>query len=314
MSKIDLENMYKEMLRIRSVEERVANIYPEQEIRCPVHLSIGQEAVAVGVCSQLNDSDYVFSTHRSHAHYLAKGGSLKAMMSELYGKETGCCGGRGGSMHLTDEMKNIYAVPVVGSTIPMAVGSAFGMNLKNNAVAVVFFGEGASEEGVFYESLNYASLNKLPVIFICENNLYSVYSSLEVRQPKARNNIDIAIAHGMEGVSVNGNKVSEVYEAAKKAINKAREKKGPTYIECSTYRFREHCGPNFDDQLGYRSKEEVDGWSSKDPIVECHKYFGKEILEKKILPEIASEIDIAIKYAKESSFPSYVNLKKYVYA
>ena len=180
--------LYYQMLRIRMVEEAIADLYAQQDMRCPIHLCIGQEAVAVGVCAALAADDYVLSGHRSHGHYLAKGGNLPAMLAEFYGKVTGCCQGKGGSMHLVDLAAGFLgAVPIVGSTMPIAVGTALASVMRGESrVTAVFFGEGATEEGVFHESLNFAALQKLPVVFVCENNLYSVYSPLAVRQPAGR--------------------------------------------------------------------------------------------------------------------------------
>src|SRR5579859_6536135 len=186
---MDLQRrLYRGLLRLRLVEERIAELYPEQEMRCPVHLSIGQEAVAVGVCDHLEPADQALSGHRSHGHYLAKGGDLRAMLAELYGRETGCARGKGGSMHLVDlEAGFLGATPIVASTIPIAVGVAFAARLRGQPlVTVAFFGEGATEEGVFHEAANFAALHRLAVVFVCENNLYSVYSPLEVRQPAGR--------------------------------------------------------------------------------------------------------------------------------
>ena len=200
-----VEDLFFSMLRIRMVEEEIASKYPEQEMRCPVHLSIGQEGAAVGVCSALNTNDWIFSGHRNHAHYLAKGGNLKSMISEIYGKSTGCCGGKGGSMHLTDRSAGfIGATPIVGSTIPIAVGAALtAKRNKSNRVVVIFLGDGAMESGVVHESMNFAATAKLPIIFACENNLYSVYSSLEVRQPRNRKIYKMVKSHGIETYKFN---------------------------------------------------------------------------------------------------------------
>src|SRR5581483_333859 len=197
---MDISKLYHQMLRIRAVEEAIAALYSEQQMRCPVHLSIGQEAVAAGSCAAVEQTDYAMSGHRSHAHYLAKGGSLRAMMAEIYGKAAGCCGGKGGSMHLVDLAAGFLgAVPIVGSTIPIAVGTAFASKARGESrVTLSFFGEGATEEGVFHESINFASLKKLPVVFVCENNFYSVYSPLSVRQPAQREVFQQAIGHGVE--------------------------------------------------------------------------------------------------------------------
>ena len=202
-------DLYKSMLRIRMVEESIAHKYSEQKMRCPTHLSIGQEAIAVGVCSNLNKEDLVLSTHRAHAHYLAKGGDLRAMLAEIYGKVTGCSKGMGGSMHLIDKSAGFMgSTAIVGNTIPVAVGLAFSMNYrKRDSISCVFFGDGATEEGSFYESLNFAILHQLPVLFICENNLYSVYSSLDVRQPNDRKIFELAKSFGLETHHGDGNSV-----------------------------------------------------------------------------------------------------------
>ena len=314
-----MKKLYYDMLRIRLVEEKIAEIYSEQEMRCPVHLSIGQEATAVGVCSALEKSDFALSTHRSHAHYLAKGGDLKAMLSELYGKETGCCGGKGGSMHLVDPDLGFYAVPIVGSTIPIGVGIGLGFKMQESSqVSVAFFGDAATEEGVFTESLNYAALGNLPVIFVCENNLYSVYSPLSVRQPKERSIVKIAEAHGIEGYKYDGNNVAEVYNATKKAVEKARKGGGPTVFEFTTYRYLEHCGPNNDNHLGYRTEEEFAYWKANDPLdrlandLRSDADFDHEILE--MTSKINSEIEEGFTFAKSAPYPGEGSLYTHIYA
>jgi pyruvate dehydrogenase E1 component alpha subunit len=313
---VDLEReLYVQMLRIRMVEEKIVSLYPEQQIRCPVHLSIGQEAIAVGVSQTLKKNDYVFSTHRSHAHFLAKGGNLNAMMAEIYGKESGCCGGKGGSMHLVDTEVNFYAVPILGSTIPMAVGTAFAAFIKKEPyVSVVFFGEAASEEGVFYESLNYASLKNLPVVFVCENNLYSVYSPLELRQPPTRNNLAIANAHGIDGFKGNGNNVRDVLTLTKQAVEKARSGGGPTYLEFSTYRWREHCGPNYDNDIGYRDQQECDDWMLCDPLKQLSSNTLSSEDEEQLVLKIKNEIDLAVDFAKNDKYPEAFALYENVFA
>ena len=200
INNIQKKKLYYEMVRIRTVEKKIAELYHEQEIRCPVHLSIGQEAIAVGVCQNLNREDKIVTAHRSHAHYLAKGGSLKKMISELYGKYSGCAKGLGGSMHLVDFSAGVYAaVPIVGSTIPIGVGIAWANKLKRNKnIVVAFFGDGATEEGVFFESLDFAALHDLPIIFVCENNEYSVYSHISKRQSKKRSITKIANSLGIK--------------------------------------------------------------------------------------------------------------------
>lgn len=249
---------HRAMLRIRLIEQAIAERYAEQQMRCPMHLCIGQEAIAVGVCAALQPDDKVFSNHRAHGHYLAKGGSLKAMLAELYGRATGCCGGRGGSMHLIDlEAGFMGATPIVGGTVPLAVGSAWAARLQQQAtVTVVFFGDGCFEEGVVHESLNFAALHRLPIVFVCENNQFSVYTRLDERQPE-RPIYPIAAAHGLSAATGNGNDLDEVLALARTAVGRARAGAGPQFLELHTYRWREHCGPNFDDNLGYRSDAEV---------------------------------------------------------
>ena len=202
-------DLIRSMTRIRMVEEEIANRYSQQQMRCPVHLSIGQEASAVGVCSVLKNTDLVFSGHRNHAHYLAKGGSLKKMINEIYGNSNGCSGGRGGSMHLTDIPSGFVAsTPIVASTIPIAAGAALSVQAKNtDQVVVVFFGDGAMESGVTYETLNFAAVKNLPILFVCENNRYSVYSPLSVRQPIERKLCDVAQAIGIKAYECDGNNV-----------------------------------------------------------------------------------------------------------
>jgi pyruvate dehydrogenase E1 component alpha subunit len=259
---------HRAMLRIRLVEQAIAERYAEQQMRCPMHLCIGQEAIAVGVCAALQPDDKVFSNHRAHGHYLAKGGSLKAMLAELYGRATGCCGGRGGSMHLIDlDVGFMGATPIVGGTVPLAVGSAWASRLQRQpGVTVVFFGDGCFEEGVIHESLNFAALHKLPIVFVCENNQFSVYTRLNERQPD-RPIYPIAAAHGLRAASGNGNDLDAVLGLAQAAIGRARAGAGPQFLELHTYRWREHCGPNFDDNLGYRSDAEVSAGLADCPIL-----------------------------------------------
>jgi TPP-dependent pyruvate/acetoin dehydrogenase alpha subunit len=310
-----------EMIRIRMVEETIAERYADQEMRCPVHLSIGQEAIAVGVSAALETSDYVMSTHRGHAHYLAKGGNLIAMLSEIYGKAIGCSSGKGGSMHLVDlDAGMMGTTPIVGSSIPVAVGTAFGAWLQNeNRVTAVYFGEGATEEGVFFESLNFAALKQLPVVFVCENNLYSVYSPMEVRQPETRNRVDMARANGLEAYTADGNSVIAVHRLASQAASRARSGQGPTFLEFQTYRWREHCGPNFDNDIGYRTEAEFQEWRKQCPIESFQRTLMSEgiVSEKDIQSAHQSfrkEIDAAFKIAQSAEFPDEGELTSGVYA
>ena len=308
------------MLRIRAVEEAVASRYGEQEMRCPVHLSIGQEAVAVGVCGALTRDDYVMSTHRSHAHYLAKGGSLERMLAEIYGRATGCCGGKGGSMHIVDlSVGMLGCTPIVGGSLPVAVGTAFGNVLRGeDRVSVAFFGEGATEEGVFAESLNFAALERLPMIFVCENNFYSVYSPMEVRQPATRSRVEIARAHGLAAACAAGNDVEAVYALTVDAVARAHAGGGPTFLEFDTYRWREHCGPHYDNDIGYRTEAEFEAWRARCPV----EGYRARLMEAGIVgPEdiaaaqatIDREVADAFAFAKSSPFPAPESAERDVY-
>ena len=258
--------LYYEMLRIRRVEEAVAELYRQGHIAAPVHLSIGQEAVAVGVMSALEQTDKIVSTHRCHGHYLAKGGNLKKMFAELLGKETGCCRGYGGTMHLFDDKAgHVVSSPLVGASISFAVGIALAAKLKGEpTVAVAFFGDGATEEGIFWESLNFASVHKLPVVFVCENNLYATHSHILKRQPSDEI-VSRVRPHGVSVQRVDGNDVCTVYSHALQAVAAARHGI-PVFLEAQTYRIREHWGINDDAELGYRSREEIEKWRGLCPI------------------------------------------------
>jgi len=307
--------LWQAMLRIRRVEEAIADHYSEQEMRCPVHLSIGQEAAAVGVCAALHQKDWVLSGHRSHAHYLAKGGDLKRMLAEIYGKATGCCGGKGGSMHLTDQAAGfIGATPIVGSTVPIAVGAALTSQMrKEDRVVVIFLGDGAMEAGVVHESLNFAALKKLPVLFACENNLYSVYSPMAVRQPENRSLSQLAAGHGMQTMLTDGNDVQAVYAASLQACDSLRQGKGPVFLEMPTYRWREHCGPNYDNDIGYRTPEEFQNWQAKDPLEKIATRIPEDAM-KGIDQKILQEIKEAFAFAKASPFPAMNTASADVYA
>jgi len=313
-----LKPLFYGMLRIRMVEEAIADLYPEQEMRCPVHVCIGQEAVAVGVCAALRADDYAMSAHRSHGHYLAKGGNLRAMLAELYGKATGCAGGKGGSMHMIDLAAGfIGATPIIGSTIAIAVGAALGSRMRGEArVTAVFFGEAATEEGTFHEAVNFAVLKRLPVLFVCENNLYSVYSPLEVRQPEGRTLTALAAGHGIESREGDGNDVQQVLAFSADAAVKALHGGGPTFLEFKTYRLREHCGPNDDDDLGYRRKEEVDTWKGRCPIARTRAELLRQGVPAANLDAMSAalrrEIDDAVAFAKSSPYPERRLLMEHV--
>ncbi len=295
------------MLRIRLTEETIAEKYPEGKMRCPTHLSIGQEGVASGVCANLTNDDLVLSTHRSHAHYLAKNGNLNKMIAEIYGKSSGCSSGKGGSMHLIDTSVGFMgSTAIVGNTIPLGVGLGLSIKLKNEKnISCVFFGDGSIEEGVFYESVNFAVLKKLPVLFICEDNLYSVYSPMSVRQPEDRIIHEMVKAQGIQTFYGNGNDISEVSEITKNAIDNIRRGCGPQFLQFSTYRWREHCGPNYDNDIGYRTEEEFELWKLKDPIKHCEDNLINDDKKKinKLKIEIQKEVDSAFEFAENSPFP-----------
>ena len=257
-----------QMKRIRLVEEEIARRYPAGLMRCPVHLSVGQEGVAAAVGLALARDDLAVSGHRAHAHYLAKGGSLKAMLAEIYGKASGCSGGKGGSMHLIDESAGFMgSTAIVGGTVPVGVGLAYGMKLKKSGqVSCVFHGDAVVETGVFFESANFAILKSLPVLFLCENNLYSVYSPLSVRQPAGRSISAMVAGLGISSESGDGNDVREVYEKVSRALAEIRAGGGPRFLEFSTYRWLEHCGPNYDNHIGYRTEAEYEHWRALEPI------------------------------------------------
>ena len=309
------------MVRIRMVEEAIAAHYPEQQMRCPVHLSIGQEAASAGVCAALRPDDLAMSGHRSHAHYLGKGGNLSAMIAEIYGKETGCCHGRGGSMHLVDLAAGfVGAVPIVGSTIPIATGLAFAdRQLKRDRVTVAFLGEAATEEGVFHESVNFASLHQLPIIFVCENNLYSVYSPMGVRQPAHREVWQLAAGHGIAAHQGDGNDPLAVYALARAAAAHARSGQGPVFLELKTYRWREHCGAGFDNHIGYRTEAEYLAWRERDPIENFERRLKASgefdiLRHEQFKALVETEIADAFADAQRAPFPVGGSLMNHVYA
>ena len=298
------EKFYRALYRIRRTEEEIAKIYPTDKIKSPVHLSIGQEAVSVGVCEALQPSDIVSGTYRSHALYLAKGGDLKKMIAELYGKITGCTGGKGGSMHLIDTAAGVMGTSaVVGTTIPLAVGYAYAMKLSGKASIVTsFFGEGAVEEGVFHESLNFAALKGVPILFICENNGYAIHSHQSKRQPMD-NICERARVHGIPAERIDDNDVFEIYERVKQASSEIRNgRQGPRFFECMTYRWMEHVGPNEDFDAGYRSRSEAEPWFESDPL----KTIGASLdpdRRGQIEADVEAEINEAFKFAEDSPFP-----------
>ena len=259
--------MLERMMLIRAAEERIGDAVTEGMVKCPCHLAIGQEAVAVGVAQHVRDEDRVFGAHRSHGHFLALGASIESLFAEILGKDTGCSRGMGGSMHLRDVEHNFWgSVPIVAATIPIAVGAGLAAQMdRNDAVAVSFFGDGATEEGVFHEAMNLASVKKLPVVFVCEHNLFSSHLHVSLRQP-ADSTCRYAVAHCIPWVRVDGNDVVAMTAAMAEAATHARSGKGPFYIEAVTYRWRGHVGPREDLDVGVKRKDDLELWKKRDPI------------------------------------------------
>ncbi|MEW6069896.1 MAG: thiamine pyrophosphate-dependent dehydrogenase E1 component subunit alpha [Candidatus Thermoplasmatota archaeon] len=314
-----LTEMYKTMLKIRLVEEKLIELHPEQLMRSPHHYYNGEEAVAAGVCAALEKEDHVFSNHRSHGHYIAKGGDLNKFMAEMYCKIDGCSKGKGGSMHLIDtSVGHMGSSGIVSGTIPIAVGDAlaFKMQGKKN-VSVVFFGDGGADEGALYESLNFAVLRKIPVIFVCENNLFASYSKLSERValddfPRRSE------AFGVPAKRVDGMNVIEVYIAIREAVKRARNGEGPSFIEARTYRFKGHCGIEDDIHPKLRTKEELEEWKKKCPIKNFEKYLiDEKILTsqeiEKIKQDLQSQIEDAVEFGRKSSLPGKDELLKDVF-
>jgi len=317
LSKDKLVEMYKQMLEIRFFEEKVFDLYAQNLVPGTIHLYLGEEAVAVGVCSLLKKDDYITSTHRGHGHCIAKGAELKRTMAEILGKKTGYCKGKGGSMHIADfKIGMLGATAVVGAGLPIAVGAGLSAKLrKTDQVVACFFGEGASNQGTFHESINMASIWKLPVIFVCENNLYAM-GTRQSTVMAIENVADRAVAYGILGVIVDGNDVLAVYEATQRAVERARKGEGPTLIECKTYRVKGHSRV---DPAKYRPKEEVEEWLAKDPI----KRFKEKLLQtnslteseiQQIEKEVSDEIEEAVKFAMESPYPAPEEALEDVYA
>ena len=306
------------MLCIRRTEEVIASVYPQNHMRTPTHLSIGQEAVAAGVCLALGKDDTVFSSHRNHAHYLAKGGSLEALFGELCGRVTGCNKGRVGSAHVSDSAIGLFASPILASMIPVAVGTAFSFAMDSTGqVAVAFFGDAAIEEGVFAESLNFAILHKLPVLFVCENNLYSTHAHIRTRQPSSPIIERVKIPE-LKALQVDGNDVLKVYLTVRELVEECRHGKGPVFLECLTYRIREHVGPYFDYDKGYRTKKEVDGWIKKCPISRLQNHLtANNVMAQEDIDALARKMETqameAYQKALQSPWPDPDTILDFVY-
>lgn len=317
-----LKKLYWMMKRIRLCEESLVQPIINGKIKCPVHLYSGEEAIATGVCAALNREDLVFGNHRSHGHYLAKGGDMPAMIAEIFGKESGCCRGRGGSMHIIDPDKGVVGVtPIVAGSIPLATGAALASRITNSkTISVSFFGDGATGEGGLYESLNFASLRKLPVIFVCENNLYSTH--LPINQIRVNRKIsEVARPFNIKSYTADGNNILDVFELAKKAVDLCRKGKGPVFLEFITYRLRGHVGPSDTIQGSHRDirpKDQLNEWKKKDPLILFRKYLIEESgLTDEVLNEIdklcVNEVKEALNYAINSKYPDTSDLNKYVF-
>lgn len=309
------------MKRIRAVDEAIVERYPRGEMRCPTHLSIGQEAVPAAAGCVLRHEDFAVSTHRSHGHYVGKGGDLGRMVAEIFGKRTGCSAGKGGSMHLIDPAVGFMgSTAIVGGTIPVGVGLGLSIKLQEtDRVSCVFLGDAAVEEGVFAESLNFAVLKQLPVLFVCENNLYSVYSPLRVRQPQGRAIHRMAEGFGIAVAAGDGNDALGACALLRAAVAAIRNGEGPRFLEFATYRWREHCGPHFDNDLGYRTEEEFLAWKQKDPVRRLAEHALRELiltpaeleqLDRQVLGEVAA----AFAFAEASPFPEPSEMETDVYA
>jgi pyruvate dehydrogenase E1 component alpha subunit len=317
MSESDIHltaRLYQKLRLIRRVEEEIADIYPTDCIKSPVHLSIGQEAVSVGVTDVLEREDIVSPTYRGHAAYLAHGGSIEGMLAELFGKIDGCAKGRGGSMHLIDIDNGVLgASAVVGTTIPVAVGYALALQREGaSRLCVAFFGDGATEEGVFCESLNFAALHRLPIFFVCENNGYAIHSPLNKRW--ARDALRERIqSFGIAFEAVDDGDVFSIRQVAKNAVASIRSRSGPCFVEIRTHRWREHVGPNSDDHVGYRDQDESNRWRARDQVARLRSMLPCET-SSSIDREIESRIEQAFAFAREAAFPEARDLPLHVLA
>jgi len=298
------EQTYRSLYRIRRVEEEIARVYPTDKIMSPVHLSIGQEAVSVGVCEALRAGDIVFGSYRSHALYLAKGGDLNRMIAELYGKQAGCAKGKAGSMHLIDVGAGMMgASAVVATNIPQAVGYAWALKQRGSrSVVACFFGDGAAESGSFHESLNYAALKRVPLLFVCENNSYAIHSHQKDRQ-NSGNICDVARSHGIPSSKIDDMDVNEIRRRSAEAVDAMRgTSAGPIFLECMCYRWLEHVGPNQDFGAGYRSKADAEPWFQNDQVVKVGATLPPAT-RKKIEREVEEEIKSAFEFAERAEFP-----------
>jgi TPP-dependent pyruvate/acetoin dehydrogenase alpha subunit len=307
-------DIYRVLYLIRRVEERIAEIYPSDKIRSPVHLSIGQEATSVAACLPLRPDDVVFGTYRGHGIYLAKGGDLDGMIAELYGKATGCAKGKGGSMHLADPDHGVMGTSaIVGTTIANAVGYAYATRLLGDGrVVASMFGDGATEEGVFTESVNFAALHRLPIVFVCENNQYAIHSHVRARQATDML-VERVRTYGVDARRVPRNDVLLMLDTMTAAVEKARHGEGPVFLEFETYRWREHVGPGEDYDLGYRSREDLEPWIADDQVPRLGAMLA-DAERQRVEAEVDRSIEQAIAFAESSPFPDPSELLTDVWA
>lgn len=309
-----LEALYRSLYRIRRVEEKIIEYYPTDKIKSPVHLSIGQESVAVGICAALAPGDIAFGTYRGHALYLAKGGNLRGMVAELYGKVDGCARGKAGSMHLVDLGVHMMGTSaIVATSIPNAVGYAFALKAqKSDAIVVCFFGEGAMDEGVCYESLNFAALRKLPIFFVCENNHYAIYSHIRDRMAEP-DPCKRAESFRIPSERIENGDVLRIRDAATASVKAVRAGEGPRFLECMTYRWRDHVGPDEDRKWKYRPDAELDAWMRSDEVARIGKMLdasARQNIERAVEAEIAD----AFAFAEASPFPGAEELAAHVFS
>ena len=316
-----LISLHQDLLKVRLTEETLAERYKQQEMRTPAHFGSGQEAVAVGVCHALRNDDVVYTHHRSHNHYLAKGGSTYQLAAELYGRADGCSGGRGGSVHLTaPEVGFIASSAILGEMTAVAVGAALAFQMDNvDRVAVTFFGEGAMDEGSFYESANYAAIKKLPVLFVCENNLYATESPLNVRQASGTDLCERVRSFKIDAERIDGNDVLEVFQKTQSIVERLRGGNGPYFLECMTYRWREHVGPYFDHELKrtYRSREEVESWIARCPVTRSRERLIKSGIATAAQldtwhDEMQKQVSADIDRAREAPWPAVSTMFDFV--
>lgn len=310
---------YKKMKRIRLLEERINREFKKQQMRTPLHSCIGQEAIAVGICNYLTCHDTIYSNHRCHGHYIAKGGNMGALVAELYNRQTGCSKGRGGSMHIIDRTCGMELTSsIVAGTVPIATGNALAYTLKKESnVSVVFFGDGASEEGCVYESVCFAAVRNLPIVYVCENNFYAMYTAMEKREPTRH--IADKYSNILRAITVDGNDIEEVERVAEETVTYARNRRGPVFLEFETYRFQNHYESASAKDFWYRDIEEWKAWVDKCPI----KRLERTIIEidenlrgqlREIDAGIMKEIDEAFNFALGSKYPSPQDLFEGVWA